>query len=126
MQLFVYGSLIDDARVAALTGERFRRAPGLLRGYRKLPSPLGYPYIVVHPGGVVDGAVLHGVTPAALQAFDRYEEEGRLYRRVEVEVEIDGHRERAFTYVGIPAALCGSSGAGDCDQSRSCRAKRPE
>lgn len=105
MQLFVYGTLMDDARVAELTGRCFRKQPAVLRGYRKNASPLGYPYIVPDTNGVVDGCLLRDVTAVALQSFDRYEDEGRLYRRTEVEVEVGGRMEPAMTYVGIAARL---------------------
>ena len=105
MKLFVYGTLMDDARVAELTGQRFRKQPAALRGYRRLPSGHGYPYVVPEAGGVVDGFLLRDVTAEALRAFDRYEEEGRYYRRTEVEVEVAGRRESAMTYVGIAAQL---------------------
>lgn len=105
MELFVYGTLMDDARVAELTGQRFRKQPAVLRGYRKLPSRLGYPYIVPDADGMVDGFLLRDVTAEALRAFDRYEDEEQLYRRTVVQVEVGGRTEQAMTYVGIPEAL---------------------
>lgn len=105
MELFVYGTLMDDARVAELTGRCFPKQAAVLHGYRKVSSPLGYPYVVPEPGGVVEGFRLRDITADALQAFDRYEEEGRLYRRTEVEIEVGGRLEQAMTYVGIATQL---------------------
>ena len=101
MNLFVYGTLMDDALVARLTGQRFRKEPAALHGYRKVLPAGGYPYIVTDARGVVDGFVLREVGTAALRAFDRYEDEGRLYRRTVVVVNIGGREEHVWTYVGL-------------------------
>ena len=47
----------------------------------------------------MDGALLCGLDQDALQAFDSYEDEGRLYRRIEVTVTVDAQPRRAFAYV---------------------------
>jgi len=103
--LFVYGTLMDDALVFELTGRRFRTAPATLNGFRKVSPRLGYPYVVVDPGGVVNGLALYDVDAEALRRFDVYEDEGRLYRRVEVAVTVAEREERALTYVGMRTAL---------------------
>jgi gamma-glutamylcyclotransferase (GGCT)/AIG2-like uncharacterized protein YtfP len=101
MDLFAYGTLMDEALVFELTDRRFQKHPARLVGYRKLSPQRGYPYIIPDHDGVVDGVVLHDVDADALRAFDRYEEEGRLYRRTEVIVTIAGRPTPAWTYVGI-------------------------
>jgi gamma-glutamylcyclotransferase (GGCT)/AIG2-like uncharacterized protein YtfP len=103
--LFVYGTLQDSTLVTALTGRRLRRRSATLDGYRKVLAPGSYPYVVLDPEGTVDGFVLLDVDEATLRRLDRYEDEGRLYRRTEVIVRVSGRHERAMTYVGIPAAL---------------------
>ena len=104
MDLFVYGTLMDDALVARLTGRCFRRERATLRGYRKVLPSGGYPYIVTDAESVVDGFVLRDVGVEALRAFDRYEDEGRLYQRTEVVIRVAGREEHALTYIGISAA----------------------
>jgi gamma-glutamylcyclotransferase (GGCT)/AIG2-like uncharacterized protein YtfP len=48
---------------------------------------------------MVDGFVLRRIDGDALRAFDEYEDEGRLYRRVEVTITVAGRPQRAFVYV---------------------------
>ena len=98
--LFVYGTLLDDAQVEAVTGRRFPRRVARLDGWERIVPVGGYPYIVARPGGGVDGALLEGVDPESLRALDRYEDEGRLYVRRAVSVVVDGERVACETYVG--------------------------
>ena len=102
MDLFAYGTLMDEAVVFELTGRRFRRQTARLVGYRRLSPQGGYPYIVPDRDGVVDGLVLREIDADVLRAFDTYEEEGRLYRRTEVMVSVAGRPTSAWTYVGVP------------------------
>jgi gamma-glutamylcyclotransferase (GGCT)/AIG2-like uncharacterized protein YtfP len=104
MELFVYGTLMDDRVVASLTGQHLRKEPAALRGYRRVLPAVGYPYIMTDAQGVVDGFVLHNVGAEALRAFDKYEDEGRLYRRTEVVINVAGREEPAWTYVGVLAS----------------------
>ncbi len=99
MELFVYGTLLDDAVVQDVAGRRFPKHAAQLAGYHRYAPANQYPYIVAADGSVVDGAVLCDVDAAALQAFDSYEDEGRLYRRIEVTVRVAGEPRRAFVYV---------------------------
>jgi gamma-glutamylcyclotransferase (GGCT)/AIG2-like uncharacterized protein YtfP len=112
VNLFVYGTLMDDALVAGLIGRRFRRLAAVLPGYRRITPRRGYPYIVPDAGGSVEGFLLHDVDAWALDVFDRYEDEGRLYRRTGVVVTVSGHPQRAMAYVGTAAALTPSGLAG--------------
>src|SRR5689334_16093192 len=89
--LFVYGTLLDEARLAELTGRRFPRRPARLEGYARIAPPGGYPYVVPRAGAVVSGVVIDDIDAASLRALDRYEDEGRLYvRRRVVAVLADG------------------------------------
>jgi gamma-glutamylcyclotransferase (GGCT)/AIG2-like uncharacterized protein YtfP len=99
VDLFVYGTLLDDTVVQQITGRVFPKRAARLSGYRKLTPDGGYPYIVADEGGAVDGALLCGLDQDALQAIDGYEDEGRLYRRIEVTITVDARLRRAFTYV---------------------------
>ena len=99
MKVFAYGTLLDDAVVLRLTGRRFSKRAAVLAGYRRHAPLGGYPYIVADDTAEVAGLVLDGVDAEALQAFDRYEDEGSLYHRVEVDVALAGETERAFVYV---------------------------
>lgn len=99
MNLFVYGTLLDDVVVVDLTGRRFPRRAALLPGYRKHTPADGYAYIVADDAAEVAGVVLQEIDAAALRAIDRYEDEGRLYTRVEVTIRVAGEAQRAFVYV---------------------------
>ena len=99
MNLFVYGTLVDDALVVQLTGRRFPRRAARLQGYRKHVPAGSYPFVVPDEDGMVEGVVLEGIDADALRAFDAYEDEGQLYRRVEVTITVAGLPQRAFVYV---------------------------
>jgi gamma-glutamylcyclotransferase (GGCT)/AIG2-like uncharacterized protein YtfP len=101
--LFVYGTLLDDALVVQLTGRRFTAQAARLHGYRKIEVS-DYPGIVADATAVVDGRLLRGVDAAALAVLDGYEEEGRLYRRTSVVVEVGRTRRRAQAYIAITGA----------------------
>ncbi len=75
--LFVYGTLMADDRVLAVTGRRFRRHGATLEGYVRITPPQGYPYIVPRPGSRVKGSVLLEIDEASFERLDRYEDEGR-------------------------------------------------
>src|SRR5215510_7295018 len=98
--LFVYGSLLDEARLEALTGRRFPRRPARLEGYERIAPPGDYPYIVARPGAAVDGVLIEDVDDDSLRGLDRYEDEGRLYARQPVEVVAGDVRIACETYVG--------------------------
>jgi gamma-glutamylcyclotransferase (GGCT)/AIG2-like uncharacterized protein YtfP len=99
--LFVYGTLMDDALVTELTGQHFRKQAAALEGYRKFVPGGGYPCIVRDDSAQVEGFVLYDVDAASVRAFDRYEDEGRLYRRAEVVVTVAGRRQRVCAYVAV-------------------------
>jgi gamma-glutamylcyclotransferase (GGCT)/AIG2-like uncharacterized protein YtfP len=100
IHLFVYGTLTDPERVAALTGKRFAVVDATLTGFERVESPLGYPYILPRPGAIVCGVLLCNIDPVSLVHLDAYEAEGNLYRRQVVEVEVVGTRLSAMTYIG--------------------------
>jgi gamma-glutamylcyclotransferase (GGCT)/AIG2-like uncharacterized protein YtfP len=99
VDLFVYGTLLDDTVVQQVTGRRFPKHAARLSDYRKFTPDSGYPYIVADEGGAVDGALLCGLDQDALRALDSYEDEGRLYRRIAVTVTVGAQPRSAFAYV---------------------------
>ena len=98
--LFVYGTLMADDCVLAVTGRRFPRQAAVLEGYTRIAPAGGYPYIVEEPGDRVTGSLLSGIDGATLARLDRYEDEGRLYLRRSVEVLCGQRRVACQTYVG--------------------------
>jgi len=109
--LFVYGTLVDPARVDEVlehryTGERLRAR--LLGYHRVVTERYPFPFIVAAQGGVVDGVVLEDLSSDDLRMLDRYEEvDERVYCREIAEVELWGcgpstPRALAYVYVAGP------------------------
>ena len=102
-RLFVYGTLTDAAQLRALTGRIFPRRAATLPGFARLVPAGGYPDVVPRAGSSVSGILLDDIDPTSLRALDAYEDEGRLYRRTAVEVEVDGTPVACEVYVGVAA-----------------------
>jgi gamma-glutamylcyclotransferase (GGCT)/AIG2-like uncharacterized protein YtfP len=107
INLFVYGTLMDPQRVAALTGKQFAQVEATLVGFARMESDLGYPFILPSPSAVVPGILLIDIDPVSLYRLDAYEAEGDLYRRQAVEVLVADKSMPAMTYVGH--AICASA-----------------
>ncbi len=103
--LFVYGTLMDEAHVRSLTGRTFPSEPAILWDYERIVPNMGYPYIVPKPGLSVSGVVLKGVDRDSLFRLDQYEREGDLYERVPVVLEGHNGEMEAYVYVGRPENL---------------------
>ena len=101
MIVFAYGSLTDPERQRILTGREFAKVPAVLPGYRLDEEPGCYRMIYPDPAGEVRGFAIQDVDDAALRAFDEWEAEGTLYRRVGVEVVCNGERLAAWAYEGM-------------------------
>lgn len=102
--MFVYGTLTDPGRVAAVLADG---ADDLEYEFANLATLEGLhrvdgEYPTLAPGGSVDGRLLE-VDPAGIEMLDAYEGVERgLYVRVAVPVADDG---TAWVYVGDPDAL---------------------
>jgi gamma-glutamylcyclotransferase (GGCT)/AIG2-like uncharacterized protein YtfP len=108
LRLFLYGTLLDPARFAAVAG---RAAPlragrdALLRGMRRVGlRGTPWPTLVADRRGAVTGRVL-GVGPGALRRLSAYE--GRPYRLRRVRVWVGGRLRPALAWV----APCGRADA---------------
>ena len=105
VDLFVYGTLMNESVLYSLTGRYFPRYEAELSGFERFIPNNGYPCIVPNPRARVQGILLAGIDPTALAALDRYEEEGYLYHRCRVEVTVGDRCMPCETYVGDAAAL---------------------
>lgn len=89
-RLFAYGTLQDpDVQTAVLGRRAAVEARGRLHGHVAL-TVVGdsYPMLVPRPGAATSGTILCDLSPADLQALDRYE--GTGYRRGAVRITADG------------------------------------
>lgn len=105
VDLFVYGTLMDESTLYDLTRRHFPIQPAELPGFERILPPRGYPYIIPNPGARTSGLLLCGVDQATLAVLDRYEDEGNLYHRRQVEVTVGGQCVSCETYVGDVEAL---------------------
>lgn len=109
--LFVYGTLLFDEVVRALTGRTFPTVPASVTGYirRAVERPDGreaYPAITPEPQGTVRGRVLRGVDAMSMRRIDAYEMDPPDYRLETVPVEYeDGDVGTAMTYTSLPTLL---------------------
>lgn len=100
--MFVYGTLLEPARLEAVLGHAHRgeRLRARLHGYRRVHSAeYAYPFIVPSPGQAVDGVLVLDLSVADLAALDAYEDvaEGVYERRREV-VEAQGCGPRPLRF----------------------------
>jgi gamma-glutamylcyclotransferase (GGCT)/AIG2-like uncharacterized protein YtfP len=105
VDLFVYGTLMDERCLFSLTGRSFPRCEAKLPGFERIVPKTGYPYIVPKASACVRGILLSGVDQSSLAILDQYEEEGYLYHRRSVEAVVDGRCLPCETYVGDVKAL---------------------
>lgn len=96
MEWFVYGTLTDADRAAAVLDEFEYRGPAILEGWRRVDGV--YPTLV--PGGETEGRLLATGEAAALDAYEGGDD--GPYVRVAVP-RTDGGE--AWVYVGDPARL---------------------
>ena len=97
-RLFCYGTLQDEAVVAALLGGVPPARGAVLRGYRRVALP-GRPWPGVIPvrGAVTLGTLYEQLSPADVARLDRYE--GTEYRRAIVRVLTSGRPCRSWIYL---------------------------
>ena len=97
--LFVYGTLQQgQSRNYILKGLKFKKAT--LLNYRKVEPPsLGIPFIIRDINSIVEGEVYYQVTNFIINQIDMIEDEGKLYHRILVTVDLeDGNKVEAYTY----------------------------
>ncbi len=103
--LFVYGTLTDLKLIKTITGKEFEGEPAELPGYKKIDPPYSYPLLLPDPRHKVTGILLKNVDQEAIRKIDRYEDEGKLYRRCKVKVKSAHTEVEAFVYFGEPQKL---------------------
>ncbi len=105
MKLFAYGTLARKHRLEALLGRKLEEpAEAVLSGYRKYPTPRGYPIVLPSEGSEVRG-VAWEVEDGELAYVDHYEglnETPPFYRRKRVAITVNGEQIEAYVYEGNP------------------------
>lgn len=102
MNLFAYGTLLDEEIMARVSGCRPARLPAILPGHRR-HALIGkaYPAVVRQEGCTVQGICYLNLPLRAWQALDLFEDE--MYERVPVRIITDaGLTLSAETYLCRP------------------------
>ena len=103
--MFVYGTLMFDEVVRALTGRTFRSVPARLAGYSRHciirnGKPDAYPAITANPEGSVSGRVLLEVDGPSLDIIRLFESDPPDYEEVSVAPMLEnGKPVQATTFV---------------------------
>jgi len=104
--LFVYGSLVDEARRTELLGRSVVTAPAELRDYAL--GRARYFYVRAQAGAVTAGLLLLDLSARDFLALDRYEELPLLYTREKIRVaDAAGQPQRCWVYLPTPRTLDG-------------------
>ena len=100
--LFTYGSLMCEDIMFAVSGGPHSHSPAVLSQYRRfLVKNEQYPGVVQSDGGLVEGIVYHGISPAVWLRLDRFE--GEMYCRCLVTVlQKNGAEAQVYCYVFKP------------------------
>ena len=101
--LFVYGSLLEEAKRMEILGHRIETVAARLDGYERRRGR--YFYIVRVAAAVLCGMVMLGLSDDDWRRLDAYEEVPDLYTREEVEVETDSGRMRCWAYIPTAKGL---------------------
>ncbi|MDX2493742.1 MAG: gamma-glutamylcyclotransferase family protein [Desulfuromusa sp.] len=99
MNIFVYGTLMDQEIMGSVSGDQFKFQKAHLNNYvRKRVRGEVYPAIIGQNNSLVDGILYFDVSAEAVDRLDRFE--GSQYVRNEVLVSCDnGELVQAQTYI---------------------------
>jgi gamma-glutamylcyclotransferase (GGCT)/AIG2-like uncharacterized protein YtfP len=104
--LFVYGSLIHEAKRIELLVRPVATAPATLRDYAV--GRARYFYIVRQPDAVTSGLLLLDLNARDFVELDRYEDLPMLYTREKIEVaDATGQPQRCWVYLPTQRTLRG-------------------
>ncbi len=98
--LFVYGSLLEEAKRQEIVGHRVEVIEARLDGFERRRGR--YYYIVRAEGSETVGMIMLGLTSEDWPRLDAYEEVPRLYTREEVEVVTSADPLRCWVYLPTP------------------------
>jgi gamma-glutamylcyclotransferase (GGCT)/AIG2-like uncharacterized protein YtfP len=105
--LFVYGSLVGEARRVELLGRRVATASATLQGYAL--GRARYFYIRAQVGAATTGLLLLELRECDFAILDTYEELPILYTREKIEVvDSEDQLQRCWVYMPTPRTIEGS------------------
>lgn len=98
--VFVYGTLMSTQVQRMVMRRAPQSVPAVLQDYKRYAVQRAhFPGIVEEPQAETRGLLLKDVSKEELASLDRYEGEGSLYERRQVQVETGDGFEEAYTYV---------------------------
>jgi gamma-glutamylcyclotransferase (GGCT)/AIG2-like uncharacterized protein YtfP len=100
--LFVYGTLLEEARRREILGRSVEAIEARLDGFAR--GRARYNYIARAAGAETPGLIMLGLTEEDWRRLDAYEELPVLYTREEIEVEASEGMVRCWVY--LPTAEC--------------------
>ncbi len=101
--LFVYGSLLEEAKRQEILGHRVEVIEACLEGFERRRAR--YFYIGRAQGAVTVGMVMLGLTDEDWHRLDAYEEVPTLYTREEIEVATTAGPLRCWVYLPTPKCI---------------------
>jgi len=101
--LFLYGSLLEEAKRMEILGRRVAVIDAHLHGYERRRAR--YFYIVRVEGASTRGLIMLNLTDEDWHRLDAYEEVPELYTREEVEVDSANGRMRCWVYLPTPKCV---------------------
>jgi gamma-glutamylcyclotransferase (GGCT)/AIG2-like uncharacterized protein YtfP len=105
VDLFVYGTLMNDRYVELLLNRKVSSISAQLYHYMRMEPSWSFPFIVQHRGAVTKGRVLQDISIEELKILDEFEDEGKMYYRKPVVVRTGKRRQRCQTYIGDIAVI---------------------
>jgi gamma-glutamylcyclotransferase (GGCT)/AIG2-like uncharacterized protein YtfP len=99
MNLFVYGTLMDEEIWNQIVRGRYERLPARLDGYgRRRVQGENYPGLIEEEKGHVHGVIYFDVAGEEVERLDRFE--GKEYQRIKVRVALEeGKNLECETYL---------------------------
>jgi gamma-glutamylcyclotransferase (GGCT)/AIG2-like uncharacterized protein YtfP len=106
IDLFVYGTLMNDRYVEMLLHRKVEYTKAELHHYICVNLSWSFPFIVKSQGAVTQGRILKDITKDELKILDNFEDEGAMYYRRPVVARVTNHhRQRCQTYIGDISVL---------------------
>ncbi len=106
VDLFVYGTLMNDRYVEMLLHRKVHSTKAKLHHYICITTSWSFPFIVKNQAAVTKGRILKNITKDELKILDNFEDEGNMYYRRQVIARITkNHRQRCQTYIGDISVL---------------------